>query len=86
MTDQPAVKKAKTGACTIGNARLSWDQMRTILESKRDVLNSISPRSFGARIVRSTAAAAAQLQLLWPDAVRTAVRRSTRRISRQQQT
>jgi hypothetical protein len=38
MTDQPAVKKAKTGACTIGNARLSWDQMRTILESKRDVL------------------------------------------------
>lgn len=50
------------------------------------LLNSISPRSFGARIVRSTAAAAAQLQLLWPDAVRTAVRRSTRRISRQQQT
>jgi hypothetical protein len=38
MTDQPAVKKAKTGACTIGNARLSWDQMCKILESKRDVL------------------------------------------------
>jgi hypothetical protein len=38
MTDQPAAKKAKTGACDIGGARLSWERMRKILESKRDVL------------------------------------------------
>jgi hypothetical protein len=38
MTDQPTAKKAKTGACDIGSAQLSWDRMRKILESKRDVL------------------------------------------------